>query len=750
MSLEKLEFGRDWTNPTDFPTKQDSESVVRADMQYHPDAIKDFLNGVLIPALEENGVEEITRTDGSTMKYIRRKEDGGIETSMDGEKWESVPGTGNSVVSFNGRQGIVMPQKGDYTAELVGLGNVDNTSDMDKPVSTAQAEAIAKAVAESGSSSQGNLDAHINNKSNPHGVTAAQSGAVPITRKVNGKALSSDITLSAADVGAYDLSLGKLIPNNADLDTYLELGSYYSTNATATATLKNAPATGAGFKLVVEQGYGASHRIQKAIFNTTGRILWRYAVGSSWTGWLEAYTTGNKPTAADVGAVNQNAVYYGSTAKKNVDDLTDGLALVACSTSLNPELYNLFGTFAYVMTGFSGVSGAETNRFQVAWYYYDASRMAARGYYNGTWSAWKELATTDYALARDGSNTMTGALSFQAVDNGSGRVLKSHSATADYGTYLRDYDKTGAFVSLAVQAANNKASFVDKDGQTYNIYHTGNKPTAADVGAFGVVGEIKSGADLNEYTAMGTYYCNDSTAATIVNCPVTVGFMLEVFSTGTTRVLQLITPTSTSVANRFIYYRKKVGSTWASNWYCLADTDYAVNKAGDTMTGPLVFKPENNGYVNLYKHASAEYDYGVKLEDYSSNGATAMIQLRGAGQTAQLAFRPAGGSFAYHGILHTGNKPSGSYTGTGAAKTINVGGVGSALLVWNAEELTGDDGVKKTRPQMYLVTPFGAVYLTMYWMGSSSIGTDQYWMSHINFTNGVLTFGATHLPYFAK
>ena len=46
------------------------------------------------------------------------------------------------------------------------------------------------------------LNAHVNNKSNPHGVTAAQVGAVPTGRKVNGKALSTDITLSAADVGA--------------------------------------------------------------------------------------------------------------------------------------------------------------------------------------------------------------------------------------------------------------------------------------------------------------------------------------------------------------------------------------------------------------------------------------------------------------------------------------------------------------------------------------------------------------------
>ena len=46
------------------------------------------------------------------------------------------------------------------------------------------------------------LKAHLNNKENPHGVTAAQAGAVPTSRKVNNKALSADITLSASDLGA--------------------------------------------------------------------------------------------------------------------------------------------------------------------------------------------------------------------------------------------------------------------------------------------------------------------------------------------------------------------------------------------------------------------------------------------------------------------------------------------------------------------------------------------------------------------
>lgn len=49
---------------------------------------------------------------------------------------------GGGVTSFNGRSGSVSPQSGDYTAAMVGLGNVDNTSDMKKPISTATQTAL--------------------------------------------------------------------------------------------------------------------------------------------------------------------------------------------------------------------------------------------------------------------------------------------------------------------------------------------------------------------------------------------------------------------------------------------------------------------------------------------------------------------------------------------------------------------------------------------------------------------------------
>lgn len=61
------------------------------------------------------------------------------------------------------------------TKAQVGLANVNNTSDADKPVSTAQATAIADAKA-AGTNAQTNLNTHMQNMSNPHGVTRDQLG----------------------------------------------------------------------------------------------------------------------------------------------------------------------------------------------------------------------------------------------------------------------------------------------------------------------------------------------------------------------------------------------------------------------------------------------------------------------------------------------------------------------------------------------------------------------------------------------
>lgn len=51
-------------------------------------------------------------------------------------------GAGGGVASFNGRKGNVVPANGDYTKAQVGLSNVDNTSDANKPISKATQAAL--------------------------------------------------------------------------------------------------------------------------------------------------------------------------------------------------------------------------------------------------------------------------------------------------------------------------------------------------------------------------------------------------------------------------------------------------------------------------------------------------------------------------------------------------------------------------------------------------------------------------------
>ena len=61
------------------------------------------------------------------------------------------------------------------TKSQVGLGNASNTSDANKPVSTAQATAIADAKA-AGTAAQTSINNHAGRKDNPHTVTRAQLG----------------------------------------------------------------------------------------------------------------------------------------------------------------------------------------------------------------------------------------------------------------------------------------------------------------------------------------------------------------------------------------------------------------------------------------------------------------------------------------------------------------------------------------------------------------------------------------------
>lgn len=115
----------------------------------------------LAQALANEKQDKLTGTQGQVVGFDK---DGNAVP-------QAAPNTG--VTSFNGRTGAVTPQSGDYTATMVGA------------------------------------------RPDTWTPSAADVGAVPTTRTINSKPLSSNVTLTAADVGAGTPATSTTVTLNA-------------------------------------------------------------------------------------------------------------------------------------------------------------------------------------------------------------------------------------------------------------------------------------------------------------------------------------------------------------------------------------------------------------------------------------------------------------------------------------------------------------------------------------------------------
>ena len=117
--------------------------------------------------------------------------------------WASLPyqesGGGGAVDSVNGKVGVVVLDKSD-----IGLGNVDNTSDLDKPISDDTQTAL------NDKASNTDLDNHVNDTNNPHSTTADQVGLGNVDNTSDADKPISNATQTALD----DLQQEIPNPNN--------------------------------------------------------------------------------------------------------------------------------------------------------------------------------------------------------------------------------------------------------------------------------------------------------------------------------------------------------------------------------------------------------------------------------------------------------------------------------------------------------------------------------------------------------
>ncbi|WP_241213682.1 phage tail protein [Enterobacter ludwigii] len=149
----------------------------------------------------------------------------------------------------------------------------------------------------------------------PKAVKAANdnaNGRVPSGRKVNGRALSTDINITSQDIfNGQTVGIG----GEADLNTFTTPGLYYQPANAQAATGKNYPEPNAG-SLEVYKHAGIT-QVYRVYNNSRHYIRTLYA--GTWTAWSWVYDTSHKPTAGDVGAVAKSGDTMTGTLKVNAE-----------------------------------------------------------------------------------------------------------------------------------------------------------------------------------------------------------------------------------------------------------------------------------------------------------------------------------------------------------------------------------------------------------------------------------------------
>ncbi|EMG7886830.1 phage tail protein [Enterobacter hormaechei] len=135
----------------------------------------------------------------------------------------------------------------------------------------------------------------------PKAVKAANdnaNGRVPSGRKVNGRELSSDISITAQDIfNGQAVAIG----NAMDLNAYTTAGLYFQPMNAYAQSGRNYPEALAGsLEVYKHAGITQVYRIY-----SSSRSYIRTQYSGSWSAWVKQYDAANKPSPADIGAVNK-------------------------------------------------------------------------------------------------------------------------------------------------------------------------------------------------------------------------------------------------------------------------------------------------------------------------------------------------------------------------------------------------------------------------------------------------------------
>jgi hypothetical protein len=279
------------------------------------------------------------------------------------------------------------------TKAQVGLGNADNTKDMDKPVSTAQAAAIAD---------------HTNNKNNPHNVTKFQIGLGNVDNTKDADKPVSTAQQTALDKKANKdvAQMSKITNDDGNGNAVFDLNTVSGTKTfEAVDTTLHTPASGHYYNGIQMTSQNATQeKAQLVVDKNDGGFWTRYCVNNTWNPWTRYETTTGSQAKAD--AAKQQSIDWvksfglgnnGTTRLGNGTNLNDvnfgGAYDVPSPKNAPAELSSdPFIKLIVVPTG------DPAYRHQIALSMTNAgykNRMFLRECQSGTYSAWREIAGKD-------------------------------------------------------------------------------------------------------------------------------------------------------------------------------------------------------------------------------------------------------------------------------------------------------------------------------------------------------------------
>ncbi|KQN51232.1 phage tail protein [Serratia sp. Leaf51] len=378
----------------------------------------------------------------------------------------------------------------------------------------------------------------------PKAVKAANDNAntrVPSTRKINGKALSADQTLTAVDVGAMPLSSTNL--GNTNINTFGrdKFGIYSQTSPTQATVANGYPAMLAGI-LEVFPGAYTNGVIQRYTEHLSGKC-WQRASSNVWNGtdgpwsdWVQSSTVGSVAANSALGSTDLNtvgfsltavqaAIYHQSanasaTADRNYPEAKAGTLFVTGSAYGCQQMFITFDTCNIWVRGLSSNWNGKDGPWRpwVALYGTNNKPTAADvGAWTATQSAASEKALSDEIAtafkirtnltATDTPNTLHGSSMF-----GHYGVPGAAAATTEKGYPINNFVGVifvtwGPNATQQIAFNNNGRQFtrsmtgawngVDGPWSAWNeIYCQANKPTPADVGALPAGGTAVAASKL--------------------------------------------------------------------------------------------------------------------------------------------------------------------------------------------------------------------------------------------------------------